>query len=324
MASTTDPIESPIIILGAARSGTTLLAETILATHPTIAYWGEPAFVWRYGQAYKSSDVRLRQDATASVREYIRKQFGGYLARHDGLRFMEKTPGNCFRMPFVLEIFPRAQVVHVLRDGRDVAISAAKEWAGKNPRVRGSSRGHGALGRIWHLFRTQFDFAAAGDRVRDSRSLMEIPANVGRLMTVIRRQIFGASHLPWGPRFPGLRQIRHTYSLLQTCALQWDLSVRHGRSACSGLSNHQYLELHYEALVRRPREEVSKILDFLNVPCDPSLLERMVSGVENQTLPRWPKGLDKLQVSEIEGLVSSTLHELGYEVSQTRGNRVRE
>jgi hypothetical protein len=43
------------------------------------------------------------------------------------LRFCEKTPGNCFILPFLQETFPRAKFINIIRDGRDSAISLAKK-----------------------------------------------------------------------------------------------------------------------------------------------------------------------------------------------------
>jgi len=312
MAHRYDPVERPIIILGAARSGTTLLARKVLARHPEIAFWPEPAYVWRHGHAYRRHDVLQPSDATPRVRRYIEAQFSRHLAASGGKRFMEKTPGNCFRMPFVLEVFPRAQVIHVLRDGRDVAISAAKEWSGTGtPWVRGERRALGVGGRLSHILRAQ---NAPGRRFRSVGDLLELPAYIGRLVGVFRRQVLHSSRPLWGPRFPGFRNVRATYSLLETCALQWDLSVRMSRSACRRLPDSQYLELRYEGLVTDPKHEVARILEFLEIDARHEILQTLIAGVERQVRPKWLTGLTREEVLAMESLVAGTLTELGYDL----------
>jgi len=306
----TDELHRPIIILGAARSGTTLLAETILAGHPQIAYWPEPNFVWRRGNAYRRHDVLTELDATPEIVAAIRRRFEEFLYSHPRRRLMEKTPSNCLRMPFVLKVLPECQVVHVLRDGRDVAISAAKEWAGTGtPRIAGLTRSPGNLERAWR----NLGHTKLRERVVDARGLLELPAYGIRLLGMLRRQVFNSSAVPWGPRFPGLRELRKCHSLLETCALQWDLSVRLARSACLGLPADRYLEVHYENLVRRPADEIGRVLALLNLPRDEMLVQRLTASVEPPPAPRW-KRLDPEQVAGLERLVGTTLRDLGYEL----------
>lgn len=302
----------PIIVLGAARSGTTLVAEQVLAAHDDVAYWAEPTYVWRYGHAYRRSDVLHREEATPPVKDYIRGRFEEYLRRSGRSRFMEKTPGNVFRMPFVLEVLPDAQVIHVIRDGRDVALSAAEEWAGGGRDALDSRRirRSGKLRRVLGTISAELQLA---HRVHDLRSVLELPAYAGRAWALIARQLAHSSDRPWGPRLPGLRSIRRTYSLLETTAIQWDLSVRTARSACRGLPPDRYLELRYEALIAAPEEHVRAILDFLGLPADGGSVERLTESVVPRRLPKWPELLDGADRERVEDLIATTLSDLGYE-----------
>jgi hypothetical protein len=306
-------IESPIIILGAARSGTTLLADVILAKHPALVYVSEPVFLWRYGHAYRPHDVLRARDATPAIRETIQSRFRRYLDGRPSCRLMEKTPSNCFRMPFILEVFPEAQVVHVLRDGRDVALSAAREWAGRGrPRMPQGERPPGDAARVGGILKAH---AQLRERVFDLRSLLEVPAYARRALGVVWRQAFHSSRYPWGPRFPGLRQIRRTFSLLETCALQWELSVLAARSACLGLPRHQYVELRYEDLVQRPREEIERVLATLDLSREPAIVDAMTSEVDLTTKPKWRRH-ERGEIAQVEGLVGATLSDLGYPLAR--------
>jgi len=55
-----------------------------------------------------------------AVRLRGRLQLGGDRPR----RLLEKTPENCLRLPFLLEIFPDARIIHLTRDGRSNISSA--------------------------------------------------------------------------------------------------------------------------------------------------------------------------------------------------------
>ena len=53
---------SPIILLGSARSGTTMLGETILSMHQDIKYINEADYIWMYGYAFKGNDYLSEKD----------------------------------------------------------------------------------------------------------------------------------------------------------------------------------------------------------------------------------------------------------------------
>jgi hypothetical protein len=44
------------------------------------------------------------------------------------IRLLEKTPENCLRLPFLLSLFPDAQILYLTRDGRDNVNSLIEGW----------------------------------------------------------------------------------------------------------------------------------------------------------------------------------------------------
>jgi len=196
-------LDRPIIILGAARSGTTITSE-IIKRHPDVAFWLEPKYVWRYGKPLARDDVRTFDDATSGVKRYIRRVFDRYAARREKGRFMEKTPSNCFRVPFIHAVLPDALFLHIVRDGRDVARSSVKKWT------------------------TPPDPTA----IRRRFTSFEIPLRdlpfyaVDALRDVVGRQFFPDRAFIWGPQFPGIREVRAKNGVEVTCAIQWRESVR--------------------------------------------------------------------------------------------------
>ncbi|MCA9936787.1 MAG: sulfotransferase [Anaerolineales bacterium] len=46
----------------------------------------------------------------------------------DAIRLLEKTPENCLRLPFLLELFPDGRIIYLIRDGRDNINSLLNGW----------------------------------------------------------------------------------------------------------------------------------------------------------------------------------------------------
>jgi hypothetical protein len=73
--------------------------------------------------------------ATEPVRAHIRRKFNQMRIAQGKPRFCEKTPANEMRLPFVLEVFPDAKLIHVVRDGRQVAVSARRKFCGNVDKI---------------------------------------------------------------------------------------------------------------------------------------------------------------------------------------------
>lgn len=115
-------LSRPIFIIGAPRSGTTFLGSC-LAVLPELSYHFEPI-------ATKAA-ARLVYDRHwnfTQARLFYRWVYSLLMCQHcdADLRFAEKTPRNCFLVNFLSHAFPDAQFIHIIRDGRDVALSLSK------------------------------------------------------------------------------------------------------------------------------------------------------------------------------------------------------
>ncbi|MFN2525858.1 MAG: sulfotransferase [Actinomycetota bacterium] len=129
-------LERPVFIVGAPRSGSSLL-HSILVSSRQVGHWsGEAHEVWEaeHHPALRDweSNVLEAADATPEVRARIRRQF--FLATGPRRRFLEKTPRNALRIPFIEAIFPDAFFIHLKRDGRDNVNSLINAW--RTPRYR--------------------------------------------------------------------------------------------------------------------------------------------------------------------------------------------
>jgi hypothetical protein len=156
---------SPIFIVGVHRSGTTLL-RYMLSSSPRIYIPPESDFIPRFfGRA---PDEHLDRDRVARMLDLIftryrfAKEWQGespepdrfleemealtaaafldtlyrkYARQHGAVRWGDKTPIYTSYLQLIDRLFPDAQVLHVLRDGRDVALSTLDKWGGKEPHV---------------------------------------------------------------------------------------------------------------------------------------------------------------------------------------------
>jgi len=143
-------LDRPLFVLGAPRSGTTFLGDCIGAL-PAVSYHFEPV-------ATKAA-ARLVYDGAWSferAQRFYRTTYRWLLRIHgDGdLRFAEKTPRNAFIVPFLRRAFPAARFIHIIRDGRDAALSHSKKpWlqAASAPSEKHETGGYpfGPTARFW-------------------------------------------------------------------------------------------------------------------------------------------------------------------------------
>jgi hypothetical protein len=118
----------PIFIVGCHRSGTTLL-RLILDSHPNISCGPETRFLRDLKHLTRDSWSQL--SLYGFPREYwhakVATMFGSfqqdYANRRGKRRWADKTPLYAMSLDYIIELFPHAQVIHVIRDGRDVVAS---------------------------------------------------------------------------------------------------------------------------------------------------------------------------------------------------------
>jgi len=151
-----------LFVVGCPRSGTTLL-QRMLDHHPLLAVANDTHFIPRglettsplwLERAQEGRDVPLTPELVDAVLGYHRfhrlgldvaqvsraasrsTTYAGFVAalydgfaRLHGKRFgAEKTPDYVRRLPLLHGLFPQAKIAHIVRDGRDVALSVL-EWA---------------------------------------------------------------------------------------------------------------------------------------------------------------------------------------------------
>jgi hypothetical protein len=151
---------NPVFVIGFARSGTSLVCR-LMRRYLKVSFGTESQFILRYlallptyGDLRVDAHVRrlledigrerfcarsqnnwgFRYDPGRAFAELRGRSFRdvleavfGQLAAHNGMsRWGDKTPSYNEDLPALCQLFPDAQFVHAVRDGRDVALSISQ------------------------------------------------------------------------------------------------------------------------------------------------------------------------------------------------------
>ena len=191
------------VIIGVARSGTTLL-RLMLDAHPQLAIPPETGFVgpaaalargqprdardalfelvtgfhtWRHmGVPSEQYREALRRVEPFDISEGVRAFYRLYASRFGKSRHGDKTPNYTMAVGSVARVLPEAHFIHIIRDGRDVALSVrdlpfspgttmteiAHDWAVRLSRARSQASG------VPRYMEVRFE-----DLVSDPRSVLD-------------------------------------------------------------------------------------------------------------------------------------------------------
>lgn len=151
-------VRRPVFVIGAPRSGTSFLGRCI-GRLPGISYHFEPAATQRAAQ-----HVYFDRWSSERAARFYRTVYQWLLRIHlDGdLRYADKSPRNCFLVSFLHRTFPDAQFVHIIRDGRDAALSHSKK-----PWLQAAAAESGEQGVGGHQFGPYARFWVEADRVEE-------------------------------------------------------------------------------------------------------------------------------------------------------------
>ncbi|MEM9347283.1 MAG: sulfotransferase [Planctomycetota bacterium] len=223
----TKRLDRPIVILGAARSGTTILSR-VLGQHRDVAHLIEPRMTWRYGNDRKS-DMLSPEDATPRIIAHIRQRFGDYVEKSGKPRLVEKTPSNSIRPAFVGRVLPEARYIHIIRNGYDACLATEDFWDKHTTGVRNVAKGR-LMQRIKELGPLRVPYY--------------LPEFARRIAPGPMKRLLGPNQ--WGPRLPGMSAMLRDIGPLAVSCLQWrtcvELSCHFGR----GLPVDRYFEMKLE------------------------------------------------------------------------------
>ncbi len=230
----------PLIIIGAGRSGTNILRDTLTA----ISGWStwdcdEINLIWRHRNLDMPHDIFGAEQARPEVARYIRDAFDRFQRKSAASVVVEKTCANSLRVPFIDAILPQARYIYIVRDGRDVALSAAQRWTSSiEPQYLIKKLRYAPVSDIPH-----YGGRFIANRLHQWRSREKRQAS-------------------WGPIFPGMSVWVRDYPLIDVCAQQWACCVQESDRSFSSMAQDKWIKVHYEDLVRDPGAVIANISDW--------------------------------------------------------------
>lgn len=248
-------LRTPIFIVSAPRSGSTLLFET-LAAHRSLATLGGEAH-WlveglaelRPGAAATDSNRLTAAAMTPAVGEQLRaairerlQDSAGQPLRDRELRFLEKTPKNALRIPFFQRLFPDARFIFLWRDPRENISSIIEAWRS---------------GR-WVTY-------------------PDLPGWDG----------------PWSLLLPPQWQLQRGRPLPEIAAWQWDSANRCICDDLATLPRESWTVARYDELRDSAPATIRRLCDFLGIGVDDGLAERLAQPLPLSRQTLTPPARDK-------------------------------
>ncbi|MBV8516019.1 MAG: TIGR03032 family protein [Acidobacteria bacterium] len=141
IARSRNAFDRPIFIVSSPRSGSSLLFETLAQAPEVMTIGGEShALIEGIGALHPAahgweSNRLTAPDASESVADDLRARFASAAVDRDGrapathrFRFLEKTPKNALRIPFLRALFADAFFIYLYRDERATISSMLDAW----------------------------------------------------------------------------------------------------------------------------------------------------------------------------------------------------
>ena len=287
---------TPLIIIGAGRSGTNMLRD-VLTSIDGVSTWpcDEINYIWRHGNKRFVSDELTVDHASYPVMKFIRDEFSKFIETSE-LRtrpknsriIVEKTCANSLRVPFVDAVLPEAKYIHIVRDGRDVVSSAMKRW--KAP--------------------LDIPYLLAKARYVPKSDLPYYAVNYfkNRLFKIFSGQ---SSLAIWGPKFNDMPTAGEVSNLAEICGLQWVKCVELSCDALNSLPSNKSLYIRYEDFIESPENNVKEILEFVSFKYDPEDISAACRIVRSDSVGRGRRE-GNVDISNAELVMADTLVKHGY------------
>jgi hypothetical protein len=300
-------IEKPVFLVGAGRSGSTLMFE-ILAAHSDLAWFSGyfrrlPRFP---AIALLSRLVDLRpgfRDSVAGQGERRRSWLErARIGPDEAYPVWERCCGEKFLYEYLLALRASEEERRCMRG----TVAKVLRYQGK-PRFAAKVTGPARIGYLSSIF----EDALFVHVIRDGRAVVE---------SLMRVPFWKDSYRMQEPAWRGgltdehlARWREQDASPLGLAAVQWCAILDTARREASELAPGRYAEILYEDFVRDPHRVLDEIVEFCRLRRDPGPHDFLDRRVELRDLShRWRERLEPEQLGMLNGLMGESLRELGY------------
>jgi hypothetical protein len=199
---------------------------------PPILVTALPHLTRDYEALYDEMGPFIRSGGRAPLGQHYRCLFDWLCRRFDRQRVVERSGSSLLFVSALARHFEGAKLVHLYRDGRDAAISMQRHTF-----FRLIVRSAGLFERVGlDPYRPPFVFGT-------SRLYPLMEAVTGRLLPIER----------WFAEPPPLEALGR----------YWSRSIVSGATVLGALGRERVLNLRYEDILARPRDELARLMDFL-------------------------------------------------------------
>lgn len=291
-------------VIGSARSGTTILGE-VLDCHPDIAQWYEPYYLWRRFFLCKDNEIWKPEELNDKVKQIIRKEHKVFLKKSKRNILVEKMPSHSFNIKLLLNIFPDAKWIHIVRDGRDITLSMKKEWIKRTKIVQNKDYLHSIKTAINVIKRAPYL------RYKFMLVLYELNSNFSFKPSKYLNKAKWKGRIGWGARFNGWEKKIDELTSIQFNAMQWLETVTAAQEGLKKVAREKKLVVKYENLMKKPKNTLKEILNFMNLEYSEKFYNK-IPKFKSNNYNKWNDELSRDEVNQIKTILSPMLEDLGY------------
>lgn len=204
---------------------------------------------------FKSLEGPILNATDSSIGQHYNRLFEHLMARYGKKVWVERSGGGLRMTARLRRIFPEANIIHLVRDGRDTALSMSRHIGFRMALLCGmQTEGLGT------------DPYESDDRSDEPDLTDEL---AGLLPEHFNAKAFDEFDLP-----PAL------------CGHYWSGEIQSGLAELHGFPTERLMTIRYEDITSSPEESVQKIGEFIDEDVSPEWIEQAAKMVKPQE-PRW-------------------------------------
>lgn len=262
-----------VFLIGAARSGTKFLRDTLAASEAIAAVPYDINYVWRHGNERLDHDALPVEAAGPKQAARVRRQIERFAPVERSTRMIvEKTVSNTLRVPYIHALFPNARFIYLEREPKAVIESSFRQWT-KPP-----------------------------DKSYLFQKFRYFPLSEWRYaLWFLKSQLHRGDEPVWGPRYPKMALDVEEHGVEYAVAQQWLQCVTCARE---GLPLDRTFLLSYSDLAQGGPGFAS-LLNWLTVGDDRSVTAYRENNLRDPA-STWPGSISDSGQRSIEHLIASS------------------